>query len=49
VGEDMLFHKSAVFTIDPSLDMYVQCEDEHIIVRLVHAKNRVMINSTLLA
>jgi hypothetical protein len=39
-NEDMLFHKSAVFTIDPSLDMYVQCEDEHIIVRPVHAKEK---------
>ena len=46
-NERMLFHKSAVFTIDLSLDMYVQCEDEHIIVRLVHAKNRVMIMSDL--
>ena len=46
-NEDMLFHKSAVFTIDPSLDMYVQCEDEHIIVRLVHARNRALIMSDL--
>ena len=46
-NEDMLFHKSAVFTIYPSLDMYVQCEDGHIIVRLVHAKERVMIMSDL--
>ena len=42
-NELMLFHKSAVFTIDPSLDMHVQCEDEHIIVRLVHARNRRLI------
>ena len=42
---NMLFHKSAVFTINPSLDMYVQCEDEHIIVRLVHARNRALIMS----
>jgi hypothetical protein len=42
-NEFMLFHKSAVFTIDPSLDMHVQCEDEHIIVRLVHARNRGLI------
>lgn len=46
-NELMLFHKSAVFTIDPSLDMYVQCEDEHIIVRLVHARNRALIMSDL--
>ena len=26
-----------------SSDMYVQCEDEHIIVRLVHARNRALI------
>jgi hypothetical protein len=42
-NELMLFHKSAVFTIDPSLDMHVQCKDEHIIVRLVHARNRGLI------
>ena len=46
-NEDMLFHKSAVFTIDQSLDMYVQCEDEHIIVRLVHAKEKALIMSDL--
>jgi hypothetical protein len=46
-NELMLFHKSAVFTIDPSLDMYVQCEDEHIIVRLVHAKEKALIMSDL--
>jgi hypothetical protein len=46
-NEDMLFHKSAVFTIDSSLDMYVQCEDEHIIVRLVHAKEKALITSDL--
>jgi hypothetical protein len=46
-NEVMLFHKSAVFTIDPSLDMYVQCEDEHIIVRLVHARKRALIMSDL--
>ena len=46
-NEDMLFHKSAVFTIDPTLDMYVQCEDEHIIVRLVHARKRVLIMGDL--
>ncbi|VDI58011.1 Hypothetical predicted protein [Mytilus galloprovincialis] len=42
-NEDMLFHRSAVFTIDPSLDMCINCDDEIIIVRLVHVKNRTLI------
>ncbi|CAC5384010.1 unnamed protein product [Mytilus coruscus] len=39
----MLFHRSGVFTIDPSLDMYIICEDETIIARLVHASKNVLI------
>ncbi|CAC5414140.1 unnamed protein product [Mytilus coruscus] len=39
----MLFHRSGVFTIDPSLDMYIICEDERIIVRLVHARTNTFI------
>ncbi|XP_063448209.1 uncharacterized protein LOC134727752 [Mytilus trossulus] len=41
--DDMLFHRSAVFTIDTSLEMHILCEDERIFVRLVHAKNKVFI------
>ncbi|CAG2204108.1 unnamed protein product [Mytilus edulis] len=41
--DDMLFHRSAVFTIDASLEMHILCEDERIFVRLVHAKNKVLI------
>ncbi|XP_052079119.1 uncharacterized protein LOC127717491 [Mytilus californianus] len=40
---DMLFHRSGVFTIDPSLDMYILCEDDKIIVRLVHARTNALI------
>ncbi|CAC5359923.1 unnamed protein product [Mytilus coruscus] len=40
---NMLFHRSAVFTIDPSLDMHILCEDERIVVRLVHARKKVLI------
>ncbi|XP_071181289.1 uncharacterized protein [Mytilus edulis] len=40
---DMLFHRSAVFTIDPSLEIHILCEDDRIFVRLVHAKNKVLI------
>ena len=39
----MLFHRSAIFTIDPSLDMYVHSEDEFVGVRLVHARDRKLI------
>ncbi|XP_052080208.1 uncharacterized protein LOC127718253 [Mytilus californianus] len=42
IGE-MLFHMSAVFTIDPSLDMCVNCDDDIIVVRLVHSTNRALI------
>ena len=42
-NEDMLFHKSAVFTIDPTLDLHIQCEDDYFIIRLVHDKNRTLI------
>ncbi|XP_076088947.1 uncharacterized protein LOC143059351 [Mytilus galloprovincialis] len=42
-NRDMLFHRSGVFTIDPSLDMYVLCEDDKIIVRLVHARTNALI------
>ncbi|VDI11590.1 Hypothetical predicted protein [Mytilus galloprovincialis] len=41
--EDMLFHRSAVFTIDPSLEIHILCEDDRIFVRLVHATNKVLI------
>lgn len=44
---DMLFHRSAIFTIDSSLDAYILCEDETIIIRLVHARNKVFIMSDL--
>ncbi|XP_052072652.1 uncharacterized protein LOC127710739 [Mytilus californianus] len=40
---DMLFHRSAVFAIDPSLDMHILCEDERIVVRLVHDRKKVLI------
>ncbi|XP_076070793.1 uncharacterized protein LOC143042396 [Mytilus galloprovincialis] len=40
---DMLFHRSGVFTIDPSLDMYILCEDDKITVRLVHARTNALI------
>ncbi|VDI45636.1 Hypothetical predicted protein [Mytilus galloprovincialis] len=36
-NKEMLFHRSGVFTIDPCLDMYIACEDDIIIARLVHA------------
>ncbi|CAG2210247.1 unnamed protein product [Mytilus edulis] len=42
-NDEMLFHRSAVFNIDPHLDMLVNCDDEIIIVRLVHAENRTLI------
>ncbi|XP_063417514.1 uncharacterized protein LOC134700071 [Mytilus trossulus] len=42
-NRDMLFHRSGVFTIDSSVDMYVLCEDERIVVRLVHADTNTLI------
>ncbi|CAG2213253.1 unnamed protein product [Mytilus edulis] len=42
-NDEMLFHRSAVFNIDPSLDMCVNCDDEMIVVRLVHMRNRTLI------
>ncbi|XP_063417521.1 uncharacterized protein LOC134700080 [Mytilus trossulus] len=42
-NKDMLFHRSGVFTIDPCLDMYIACEDEIIIARLVHATSNTLI------
>ncbi|VDI04895.1 Hypothetical predicted protein [Mytilus galloprovincialis] len=42
-NKDMLFHRSGVFTIDSSLDMYIACEDERIITRLVHALSNTLI------
>ncbi|XP_052079742.1 uncharacterized protein LOC127717916 [Mytilus californianus] len=42
-NKEMLFHRSGVFTIDPSLDMYIACEDEIIIARLVHATSNTLI------
>ncbi|XP_063411632.1 uncharacterized protein LOC134694548 [Mytilus trossulus] len=41
--KEMLFHRSGFFTIDSSLDMYIACEDERIIVRLVHATSNTLI------
>ncbi|VDI75748.1 Hypothetical predicted protein [Mytilus galloprovincialis] len=42
-NDEMLFRMSAVFTIDPSLDMCVSCDDDIIVVRLVHSINRALI------
>ncbi|VDH90290.1 Hypothetical predicted protein [Mytilus galloprovincialis] len=42
-NRDMLFHRSGVFTIDPSLDMYILCEDDKITARLVHARRNELI------
>ncbi|XP_063411539.1 uncharacterized protein LOC134694458 [Mytilus trossulus] len=42
-NKDMLFHRSALFTIDPSLDLHILCEDERIIARLVHARTNSLI------
>ncbi|CAG2256733.1 unnamed protein product [Mytilus edulis] len=42
-NDNMLFHRSAVLTIDPSLDIHILCEDERIVVRLVHARKKVLI------
>ncbi|XP_063412596.1 uncharacterized protein LOC134695302 [Mytilus trossulus] len=42
-NRDMLFHRSGVFTIDPSLDMYILCEDDKISVRLVHTRTNTLI------
>ncbi|XP_071148100.1 uncharacterized protein [Mytilus edulis] len=42
-NREMLFHRSGVFTIDPSLDMYILCEDDKISVRLVHARTNALI------
>ncbi|VDI43103.1 Hypothetical predicted protein [Mytilus galloprovincialis] len=42
-NNEMLFHRSGVFTIDPSLDMCITCEDEMIIARLVHATSNTLI------
>ncbi|VDI42894.1 Hypothetical predicted protein [Mytilus galloprovincialis] len=41
--DELLFHRSAVFNIDQSLDMCVNCDDEIIVVRLVHLRNRTLI------
>ncbi|CAG2210854.1 unnamed protein product [Mytilus edulis] len=41
---DMLFHKSGVFTLDPSLDISITCEDDMIIARLVHARTHTLIS-----
>ncbi|CAG2246719.1 unnamed protein product [Mytilus edulis] len=38
-----LLPESAIFTIDQSLDMCVNCDDEMIVVRLVHSRNRTLI------
>ncbi|XP_076088939.1 uncharacterized protein LOC143059344 [Mytilus galloprovincialis] len=42
-NREMLFHRSGVFTIDPSLDMYILCEDDKISARLVHARTNTLI------
>lgn len=44
---EMLFHKSAVFSIDPSVDMYVTCDDNLICIRLVHEKHLYLIDRDL--
>ncbi|XP_071150393.1 uncharacterized protein [Mytilus edulis] len=46
-NDGMLFRRSAVFTIDQSLDMCVNCDDEMIVVRLVHIRNRKLITRDL--
>ncbi|XP_052075526.1 uncharacterized protein LOC127712984 [Mytilus californianus] len=48
-NDDMLFHRSAVFTIDPSLDIHILCEDERIFVRLVHARKKILIMKDLVS
>lgn len=42
-NNNMLFHRSAVFTIDRSLDLCVDCEHEVIVVRLVHSTSKYLI------
>ncbi|XP_071150151.1 uncharacterized protein [Mytilus edulis] len=42
-NKEMLFHRSGVFTIDPSLDMSITCKDDKIIARLVHATSSTLI------
>ncbi|VDI04894.1 Hypothetical predicted protein [Mytilus galloprovincialis] len=42
-NKDMLFHRSGVFTIDSSLDMYIACEDEGFITVFVHALSNTLI------
>lgn len=44
---NMLFHRCAVFVIDTSLDLYISCEDDQIIIRLVHFRNRSFIMNDL--
>ncbi|XP_063411619.1 uncharacterized protein LOC134694537 [Mytilus trossulus] len=44
---DMLFHRSGVFTLDPSLDMSITCEDDMIIARLVHARTNTLISKDM--
>lgn len=46
-NKDMLFHKSGIFNVDPSLDLWILCEDHRIIVRLVHARTNVLIDMGL--
>ncbi|VDI58101.1 Hypothetical predicted protein [Mytilus galloprovincialis] len=41
--QDMLFHRSVVFIIDASLDLHILCEDDMIVVRLVHSTSNTMI------
>ncbi|CAG2205353.1 unnamed protein product [Mytilus edulis] len=42
-NKEMLFHRSGVFIIDPSLDMSITCKDDKIIARLVHATSSTLI------
>ncbi|XP_071148783.1 uncharacterized protein [Mytilus edulis] len=42
-NKTMLFYRSGVFTIDAALDMFILCEDDRIIVRLVHAHSNTLI------
>ncbi|CAC5375215.1 unnamed protein product [Mytilus coruscus] len=41
--DEMLFHRLAIFNIYQSLNMYVNCDDEVIVVRLVQLMNRTLI------
>lgn len=48
-NNEMLFRGSAVFNINPSIDMYINCDDNIICIRLVHEKSRTLIDRDLLS